>query len=360
MTLRRAFCLLATACLVAGPAARVRGGVADTPLPTFADQGGRPARLVAVLPTVVKNHNVQTDVLCTNVGSTPVDVGLEVFDQAGQRGNTIVAGNGAVLNLPAGRTVTIGTGATAVLHEDVKIILETPVTRLAQGTARVVATSLQVACVAYAVDRLHAIRDPRHSADPPPIIAVLPVHAACTPAACADGDPCTVDGCDHAGACTHTVAANGTPCDDGNACTTADVCAAGGCAGSPVTCDDGNVCTSDTCDPARGCTHTPADGTPCDDANACTTADVCAAGRCGGRPAGCDDGNACTTDTRDPASGCLHAAVAGTATTTTVSTTTTTTSTTPTTASTSSTTTSTTSSTSQTTSTSSTTTSTTS
>src|SRR2546428_9422192 len=170
MRLRCALCLLATACLVAGPAARVRGGVTDTPLPTFsnANQGGGAARLVAVLPTVVKNHNVQTDVVCTNVGSTPVDVGLEVFNQAGQRGNTIAAGNGAALNLPAGGTVTIGTGTTVALHEDVAIVLEAPVTRLAQGSARVVATSLQVACVAYAVDKLHAIKDPRHSTEPPP------------------------------------------------------------------------------------------------------------------------------------------------------------------------------------------------
>src|SRR5262245_42648090 len=257
MTSRRVFCLLATACLVAGPAARVRGGVTDTPLPTFSNQGGGgAAKLVAILPTVVKNHNLQTDVLCTNVGATPVDVGLEVFDQAGLRGNTIAAGNGAMLNLPAGGPVTIGTGATVGLHEDVTIVLEAPVTRLAQGTARVVATSLQVACVAYAVDRLHAIKDPRHSAEQPPTIAVLPVRSACSPAACADGDPCTIDGCDHAGVCTHTVVPNGTACEDGNACTTADVCEAGRCGGTPVGCDDGNACTTDTCDTTSGCLHT--------------------------------------------------------------------------------------------------------
>src|SRR5262249_43479528 len=118
MMLRRVLCLLATVGLVAGPATRVRGGVTDTPLPTFSNQtGGGVGKLVAVLPTVVKNHNLQTDVLCTNVGSTPVDVGLEVFDQTGQRGNTIAAGNGAALNVPAGGTVTIGTGATVGLHE---------------------------------------------------------------------------------------------------------------------------------------------------------------------------------------------------------------------------------------------------
>src|SRR5262249_58920940 len=108
MSLRRVLCLLATVGLVAGPATRVRGGVTDTPLPTFSNQGGGgAARLVAVLPAVVKNHNLQTDVVCTNVGSTPVDVGLEVFDQAGQRGDTLAAGNGAALNAPPAGTPPI-------------------------------------------------------------------------------------------------------------------------------------------------------------------------------------------------------------------------------------------------------------
>src|SRR5262249_32693845 len=153
-------------------------------------------------------------------------------------------------------SVRVGTGATVGLHEDVTIVLEAPVPRLAQGPPRVGATSLQVACVAYAVDRLHAIKDPRHSAEQPPTIAVLPVRSACSPAACADGDPCTIDGCDHAGVCTHTVVPNGTACDDGNACTTADVCEAGRCAGTPVGCDDGNACTTHTRDTASGRPHT--------------------------------------------------------------------------------------------------------
>ena len=93
MTLSRAFCLALTACLVAGAAVRVDAGVADTPLPTFAD--GKPAQLAVLLPAVVKDNNLRTYVVCTNLGATPVDVGLEVFDQGGVRGNTVAAGNGA-------------------------------------------------------------------------------------------------------------------------------------------------------------------------------------------------------------------------------------------------------------------------
>src|SRR5438094_8653590 len=258
MTLSRAFCLAVTACLAAGAAEPGHAGVADTPLPTFAD--GQPAQLAAMLPAVVTDSNLRTCGVCTNLGATPVDVGLEVFDQGGVRGNTVAAGNGALLNVAAGGTVTFSTGTTVVMHEEQVVTLEPPVTVLGQGSGRVVTTGLQVACAAYAVDRLHQIRDPRRSAERPPSIIVLPVQPACTPAACADADPCTVDGCDHAGVCTHTVVTDGTPCDDGNACTTGEACVADQCIGSPVSCDDGNVCTTDTCDPAGGCQHAPVPG----------------------------------------------------------------------------------------------------
>jgi len=45
MMLRRAFCLAVTACLMAGLVVPARAGVADTPLPSFAD--GKPAKMVA-------------------------------------------------------------------------------------------------------------------------------------------------------------------------------------------------------------------------------------------------------------------------------------------------------------------------
>jgi len=337
MTLSRAFCLAVTACLVAGAAVPVHAGVADTPLPTFAD--GKPAQLAAVLPAVVKDNNLRTYVVCTNLGVTPVDVGLEVFDQSGVRGNTVAAGNGALFNVAAGRTVTFSTGTTVVMHEEQVVTLEPPVTVLGQGSGRVVTTGLQVACAAYAVDRLHQIRDPRRSPERSPIMVLLPVQPACTPAACADADPCTLDGCDHAGVCTHTVVADGTPCDDGNACTTAEACFADRCIGSPVSCDDGNVCTIDTCDPASGCLHTP--GPECSGTTTSTTTSsttvttstlstttstivgvttttsttttttlpgepTCVLGT----SSGCEDGDPCTVDTCS-AGGCLHEPTTG-------------------------------------------------
>jgi len=69
-----------------------------------------------------------------------------------------------------------------------------------------------------------------------------------------DGDVCTDDVCDGAGACTHPN--NTAPCEEGNLCTGFDTCASGVCIVGGVTdCDDGDLCTADTCDAATGCRH---------------------------------------------------------------------------------------------------------
>ena len=126
------------------------------------------------------------------------------------------------------------------------------------------------------------------------------------PLDCNDTNPCTDDGCNPATGCTNIP--NNAACDDGNACTTVDVCSAGACQGSiPPNCNDGNLCTDDTCNPASGCAHT-FNTTSCDDGDACTIDDACGAGTChGGTAANCDDANACTADSCVPASGCVHA-----------------------------------------------------
>jgi len=125
------------------------------------------------------------------------------------------------------------------------------------------------------------------------------------PLQCDDADVCTDDACDPVLGCTFTP--NTAPCDDGDACTTSDACdGAGSCAGgAPRVCDDAEVCTDDACDPALGCTFTP-NTAPCDDGDACTTSDTCdGAGSCaGGAPRVCDDAEVCTDDACDPVLGC--------------------------------------------------------
>ncbi len=124
------------------------------------------------------------------------------------------------------------------------------------------------------------------------------------PPNCDDGNVCTDDSCDPASGCVN--ANNTAACDDGDACTTADTCSAGACVGASLSCDDGNVCTDDSCDPASGCVN--ADNTvACDDGDACTTSDTCAAGACvGGAPPNCDNGLFCDgAETCDSLSGCV-------------------------------------------------------
>src|SRR5205807_1447118 len=125
------------------------------------------------------------------------------------------------------------------------------------------------------------------------------------PLNCDDGNGCTTDSCNPATGCVHTP--NRAPCNDGNACTTGDTCANGSCAGgAPPNCNDANVCTDDSCDPATGCVHT-SNTAPCNDGTPCTTADTVANGSCaGGAPPNCNDANVCTDDSCDPATGCVH------------------------------------------------------
>jgi len=152
-------------------------GPTNTPLPTFSD--GKAAVAVYTVFGVIKHSNLETDFMCTNTGTAAVDIGLEVFDETGALRNSVHAGSGAVLNVGVGETKTIGTGATAVLHEDVVISTLGPggngTNSLSNGSARVVATAKSVTCTAMLADKLHAIADPAISSVPPPPFTNLPL-----------------------------------------------------------------------------------------------------------------------------------------------------------------------------------------
>ncbi len=111
-----------------------------------------------------------------------------------------------------------------------------------------------------------------------------------------------------------TLSPSGTPagCEDGNPCTTGDLCNNGVClAGAPTTCDDSVACTHDLCDPTLGCTHLPYDVTaaiPCDDGNACTFGDLCGANGCAPGTNACQcqtDGDCAAIDDSDLCNGKL-------------------------------------------------------
>ena len=122
---------------------------------------------------------------------------------------------------------------------------------------------------------------------------------------CDDDNPCTDDICVFGVGCDH--AFNNDPCEDGDSCTTDDVCIDGACTpGSEVICDDENVCTDDSCDPELGCQFVD-NLLPCEDGSVCTLDDYCLQGTCrSGSDLDCNDDNPCTDDTCDPFLGCLN------------------------------------------------------
>jgi MYXO-CTERM domain-containing protein len=121
---------------------------------------------------------------------------------------------------------------------------------------------------------------------------------------CANLDSaCQVGMCDAlTGECVAQNLENGSACDDDSACTENDACTDGVCSGTAVPAGTacGDQCNAGICDGETGtCSQSPlADGTACDDNDPCTVTDVCTAGACGGAPAedgtACDDGDECT------------------------------------------------------------------
>jgi len=126
---------------------------------------------------------------------------------------------------------------------------------------------------------------------------------------CDDKNPCTADSCVLGQGCSNPPLKAGASCNDGDKCTTNDVCGAATCQGKAIDCDDKNTCTKDACVAELGCTHISLHANKCDDGDKCTSGDLCLSGKCGGTPKSCDDGNACTDDSCDPSTAkCVHAA----------------------------------------------------
>ena len=122
---------------------------------------------------------------------------------------------------------------------------------------------------------------------------------------CDDDDICTTDYCHPALGCVHQL--NNNPCDDGDACSTGDLCLNGMCQGkATLNCEDNNPCTDQVCDPGVGCVYS-FNSQPCDDFNPCTEDDACSQGSCKpGSGVVCDDGNVCTTGSCDLEMGCVY------------------------------------------------------
>ena len=159
---------------------------------------------------------------------------------------------------------------------------------------------------------------------------------------CDDGKACTIDSCDPTtGTCSHllnhqycldldtvycdgdslcaptaaganatTGCAPGTArdCDDGIECTVDSCNEASGCVHSvsSALCNDGNPCTGDVCNRDTGCIHNQLDQVACINDDPCSEPNgVCQAGVCISEVTDCNDGNPCTANTCDEQEGCL-------------------------------------------------------
>ncbi len=119
---------------------------------------------------------------------------------------------------------------------------------------------------------------------------------------CPDG-PCTKGVCDehleivH---CTGIAKPDNTLCDDGQYCTTSDMCRSGVCVGYQRHCP-GTVCRYGACDEDQDqCKLGPPrpDTTKCNDGSLCTTSDHCSSGTCTGTRRDCSGGgSACSAST---------------------------------------------------------------
>jgi len=155
-------------------------GLLNTPLKPFVD--GKLGRHVWTVPGVIKRGNFSTDFMCTSLEAPGVviDIGVEIFDNLGNQMNDIGAGlacaagagNGSILDVLPGSTVTIGTSATNQVHEDCAL----GIGLVANGSARIISSSTRIACNAVVVDSKHVVYDPATGITlPPPPLASLHV-----------------------------------------------------------------------------------------------------------------------------------------------------------------------------------------
>ncbi len=96
---------------------------------------------------------------------------------------------------------------------------------------------------------------------------------------CNDTNPCTADVCTLSGACQFTPIGDGVACDDGQVCTTQEVCSSGSCSGGTLNLYCKEPCTADSQCASSSCDLATSTCNECTVSAECSTG-ICVNGKC--------------------------------------------------------------------------------
>lgn len=141
--------LIASA-LVALTASAALAGPADSPIPSIS--GTAATRSMFIVPGVIKNNGLETAFMCTSLDTAAATVAVEVFSPAGGGPlNNVATGSlDGTLPLAPGASITISTGSSVGLHEDLAI---SGLVNVKNGSARILSTTTRIACTALLVEK---------------------------------------------------------------------------------------------------------------------------------------------------------------------------------------------------------------
>lgn len=151
MRIRNSIGTAFAAAVLAATTTPATAGVIDSPVPSISASAA--TRVMFIAPGVIKNNGIETAFMCTSLEAGPVTVAVEVFAPEGGAALNNVAtgtGNGALAVAP-GETVTISTGTSVGLHEDLPI---TGLANVKNGSARILSTSTRILCTGLLVEKL--------------------------------------------------------------------------------------------------------------------------------------------------------------------------------------------------------------
>ena len=148
------------AVVIAAPTCAM-AGIVDDPIPTIDNGSG--ARMLYIVPNVIKNNGLETMFTCTSAEKSAAVVAVEVYDTdgTGPLNDVSVGSSDGKADVPAGGTVTIGTGSTTAISET-DIITGLPA-NVRGGAARIIATGKRIFCSAVVIEEGDSL-----ALDPPP------------------------------------------------------------------------------------------------------------------------------------------------------------------------------------------------